>query len=108
MRDDTVKLITEIYAENDYGVLGPSRTSRTIYATVDSVSQSEWFQGGRNGLNPEFKVTTFSGNYNGEEVAEYKGRLYSIYRTYQPHPDTIELYLERRKGKEPKAPQTGD
>ena len=40
----------------------------------------------------------FYGDYNGEYVVGYKGRLYSVYRTYLAKTDIIELYVERQGG----------
>ena len=41
----------------------------------------------------------FEPDYNGEEVCEFKGMRYMIYRTYHTRNDMIELYAERREGK---------
>ena len=50
---------------------------------VDSVTRSEFFEAGRNGLNPEFVFRVFFGDYEGgERLVEYRGKRYSIYRTY--------------------------
>ena len=58
-----------------------------------------FFEGGRSGLNPEFKMSMFAYDYAGEQWLEYMGRVFSIYRTYQPTPDKVELYCSRKQGK---------
>lgn len=75
-----------------------SQNWREVFCQVDSVTQSEFFEGGRNGLNPEYRFTMFAADYQGERTVEYKQRTYGIYRTYQPRTDIIELYAERKGG----------
>jgi hypothetical protein len=65
---------------------------------VDSITRAEFFEGGRNGLNPEFKFTMFFGDYSGESIVEYQGKTYAVYRTYLRRTDIIELYVERKGG----------
>lgn len=91
-------LIAETFQKDAYGVLQPTTTRKKIYCDVSSVSMSEWFEGGRNGLNPELRLTMFSGDYSNEKVVEYDGQRYTVYRTYKARNDTVELYCERREG----------
>ena len=81
-------------------MLVPTPDKRLVYANVTSVSSAEFFEGGRNGLNPEYRMIMFAPDYEGEEVVEYNGTRYTVYRTYQSRSDTIELYVELRKGKQ--------
>lgn len=71
---------------------------REVFCQVDSVTQSEFFEGGRNGLNPEYRFTLFAEDYQGERTVEYRNHRYGIYRTYQPRTDIIQLYAERKGG----------
>ena len=75
-----------------------SQNCRQVFCQVDSVSREEFFEAGRNGLNPEYRFTMFAPDYQGEEVVEYNGLRYGIYRTYQPRTDIIELYVQRKGG----------
>ena len=43
-------------------------------------------------------MTMFVGDYNGERVIGFKGKKYSVYRTYLAKTDIIELYVERQGG----------
>ena len=97
-RSTPIDLISESYAEDSYGVLQPTRTKRRVYANVRSVNASEWFEGARNGLNPEYRFTMFAPDYKGEKVVEYNGDQYAIYRTYQARTDIIELYTQLKMG----------
>lgn len=99
-RSTPIYLVSETYAEDAYGVLIPTPKKRLVYANVTSVSSAEFFEGGRNGLNPEYRMIMFAPDYENEEVVEYKGVQYAVYRTYRGRTDTIELYVELRKGKQ--------
>lgn len=85
-------------SQDQYGVVKATNTSRDVFAQVDSVTRAEFFEGGRNGLNPEFKFTLFYGDYNRETELIYEGETYAIYRTFKGRTDTIELYAERKGG----------
>ena len=97
-RSAVCSLISKTHVSDVYGVMRPQETSREVYCNVQSVSASEFFQGGLNGLKPEYRFTMFKYDYNGEEIVEYNGVRYTIYRTYEGRNDTIELYAEKRKG----------
>jgi len=103
-RSTPIYLVAETWAKDSYGVMKATETKRTVYANVQSVTRNEWFEGGRNGLNPEFRITMFGPDYQGEEIVEYNGLQYAIYRTYQARTDVIELYVERKKGAEATPP----
>ena len=71
---------------------------RKVYAKKKNVTQTEFFSGGRNGLNPELMFTMFGADYQGEKILEWDGKNYAIYRVYHPDEDYIELYAERKGG----------
>ena len=91
-------MISETFTENQYGVPVPTETEREVFCNVRSISQSEWFEGARNGLNPEFQVIVFQYDYAGEEIVELEKERYTVYRTYVRADEMIELYLERKQG----------
>lgn len=97
--DDVIKLVSETYAVNDYGVRVPAETKKQVFCKVRSVTRAEFFDGGRNGLNPQYRFDVFMGDYNDETVIEYKEKRYAVYRVYHPeNVDYIELYCERKGG----------
>ena len=97
--DDILTLITTKNELDDYGVMREQLKEKTVYCQVNSVTRSEFFGGGRNGLNPEFKFTMFAADYCDEAICTFHGKSYAIYRTYRvPDSDTIELYAERQGG----------
>lgn len=98
--DDVLILLSAGYKKNKYGVPRRDAPTKTqIFCQVESVTRSEFYSAGRNGLNPEFKFIIFAGDYSGETEIEFRGDSYSIYRTYhQPGTDYLELYVERKGG----------
>lgn len=97
-RSRICKLISEVFTENQYGVQVPTETEREVFCNVRSISQNEWFEAARNGLNAEFQVIVFQYDYAGEQIIELDGERYTIYRTYVRDDEMIELYLERKQG----------
>lgn len=97
-RSDVLTLISVAYTTDGIGQRIPAEESRQVLCRVRSVNQTEWFEAGRNGLKAEYQATMFAYDYNGEEICEYNGVRYGIYRTYRRSADEIELYLERKAG----------
>lgn len=97
-RSVVIFLVSETWTQDTYGIRRPTQTSRKVFAQKNSVTRSEFFEGGRNGLNPECIFTMFEGDYKGEKILVCQGVTYSIYRTYSTRNDTIELYAERKEG----------
>ena len=93
-----IYLISETFAQNSMGVLEPAETRRKVYAQHQSVTADEWFDGGRNGLNPDMRFLMFRPEYRGEQIIEFRGQRYAVYRTYETRNDVIELYVERKQG----------
>lgn len=97
-RSDVITLVSETYKKNSKGVMKKTTTEREIFCQVDSVSRNEFFEAGRNGLNPEYVFTIFFDEYEGEKTVIYNGEQFGIYRTYRGRNDTLELYAERKGG----------
>lgn len=97
-RSDIVNLYADRVTYDEYGIARKTRTAKQVYCNVESVTRAEFFEAGRSGLNPEYRITMFFGDYDGEVVVGYRGRLYSVYRTYHAKTDIIELYVERQGG----------
>lgn len=97
-RSSVIYLVSNNKTQNEYGIWVDNLTERKVFAEVSSVGQSEWFEGGRNGLNPEYRFRMFVYDYNGESLVKYNGTVYSIYRTYVDRNELIELYAEKREG----------
>ena len=98
-RSDVIKLIPITYAKDANGIQRATEGEpREVMCQVDSVSRNEFFEGGRNGLNPEYVFKVFFADYEDERLVEYQNKRYSIYRTYHGRNDMMELYAERKGG----------
>lgn len=102
--DTIIELLSTRLERDAYGVDRKVVCSRQVYARVLSVARSEFFEAGRNGLNPMFKIIIFHGDYAGETMIRYEDQPYAVYRTYHvPGTDDLELYVERKGGTNGKA-----
>lgn len=97
-RSSVISLLATTKSQDKFGVWQETETKRDVFCQVDSVTRAEFFEGGRNGLNPEFRFTLFYGDYAGEQVVIYNGNPYAVYRTYHARTDEIELYVQRKGG----------
>ena len=97
-RSEQITLITQTYSTDAVGNQIPEEKGLTVFCQVQSVGQGEFFEAGREGLRPEYKVTVLRYEYSGQTLAEYRGRPYRIYRSFAGRGETVELYLERRAG----------
>ena len=95
---ESVELVTVIWSKDENGISQKTETKKTVYGYVDSVSANEFFEGGRNGLNPEFRFVMTELDYNDQTILIRNGQKYGIYRTYRPNNGTVELYAERKGG----------
>lgn len=97
--DDELTLLSVSRSRGTDGVWRGDTTRRTVFCKIDSITRQEFFQAGRNGLNPEFRATVFAADYHGERVCVLHDKSYAIYRTYHvPGTDYIELYVQREGG----------
>lgn len=97
--DDVIILISESYTQNDYGVPIPAETRKQVFCKVKDITRSEFFEGGRSGLNPEMRFDVFGCDYDGETILEWRGKRYGIYRvSHYENDDYAELYVERKGG----------
>lgn len=102
-RSNVIKLIGTTKEQDDLGVWRETTTERTVFCNVQSVTRAEFFDAGRNGLNPQFVFTMFYADYCNEPMVEYNGEVYAVYRTYLRRDDTLEVYVERKGGTNGKA-----
>lgn len=107
-RSEVITLLSTSKTQDAYGVWRETETGHDVFCQVDSVTRAEFFEGGRNGLNPEFRMTMFVGDYNDEKTIIYRGKSYAVYRTYLGRNDTIELYVERKGGTNGKADRNAE
>lgn len=97
MRDEVITLYTSRPEKDENGILHDVLSSRDVFCQVGSITRQEFFEAGRNGLNPQFIFYVFAGDYNNEMRLSFEGKDYGIYRTFLDG-DYIELYAERKGG----------
>ena len=99
-RSDVIYLIDFRHEQQtDYTFLSPEETlaiagiaivgravvgnPKEVYCDVKSITQTEWFEAGRNGIqHPAFVFVMNRNEYAGEEAVIYNGQRYGVYRTY--------------------------
>ncbi len=97
-RSSVIKLISMTYTQDAIKQYVETETEREVFCDVRSVTRAEWFDAGRNGMQPIYIFTMFAPDYQGEKVVEYNGQRYGVYRTYLGRNETIELYVEEKGG----------
>lgn len=97
-RSSVCWLINVTYTKDKYGVAQPAEKKTKRFCRVRSASSQEFFEAGQQGIKPQYQLTLLRAEYGGEQMVEYNGTRYAVYRTYEPNADEIELYLEARVG----------
>lgn len=98
VRADLLTLVSKRFEPDSVGNQVAVEAIRTVYCSAVSVSQSEFFKGGEQGLKPAHKFIMFRYDYNDEDEVEYNGKRYMVYRTYSDESDNIELYVTEKVG----------
>lgn len=124
-RSDVINLIKENLVQNEFGqwvredVVDPQveyelgidepdpipfserspYRSTEVFCDVRSITRTEWFEAGRNGIqHPEYIFVINRNEYDGEKMVLYNGQYYGIYRTYEAKNENLELYVEAKGG----------
>lgn len=102
MADRVETLISLIaYTSNGSDELAQPITTRVetpVLATRVSISRSEFFSAGQKGIQPEVEFIVNPIEYEGQEEVMDGDTKYSVYRTYQPSADELELYCQLAPG----------
>ena len=96
---DVITLVSQQYTKDKYLVQQTTPNKTNVYAKVESISQSEFFAAGNEGIKPAYKFSEVKADeYHGEKEVEYKGVSYAVYRTYRTREDVLELYVTQKVG----------
>ena len=76
----------------------PKEIRRKVWCKVESASGREFARMGQNNIRPQRRVTLWAYEYDEQDTVELDGKKYGVYRTFQPNPEEVELYLERKAG----------
>jgi hypothetical protein len=85
-------IITLVWQTED----GEEKTE--VMASVESVSQSEFFAAAQTGFKAQYKVSFWENDYDGQPLVEVGNGRYTVYRTYSRNDQKIELYLTDKAG----------
>ena len=107
--DDTLTLLSYTRTQDSLGRwIDGTPTKTEVFCKCSSISRSEFFQGGRTGLNPEFQFTVAAVDDAGQRECVYHDQTYAIYRTYRTDDDYMELYVQRKGGTNGKGNSNGE
>ena len=103
MYDKVIKLITSTRTRNEYGDLVERQVDREVFAELQSIGMSEFYQAQGVGLKPElkFKLADYL-DYQGEQTISYTDdwgntACYTVMKTYRKS-GSNELELTCKKG----------
>lgn len=97
---EKIALISTEYTQDDIGEWTETQVKKVVFARVESVTMSEFYQAGMQGFKPEYRMTVWMNEYSDQDLLEYKEKVYTVYRTYRKDDGRIELYVTERKGDE--------
>ena len=97
---EKISLITTTYTQDDIGEWVEAQTKTEVFAVVSSITMAEFYQAGMQGLKPDYRFTIWLTEYDNQDLVEYKGKIYSVYRSYRRDDGRIELYVNEKKGEE--------
>ena len=100
MQDVYFTLIGKSYTKDSTGQMVPSAnpTEANVIGFQKSASQNEYFQAEQAGIRAEGVIEMNIADYSGEDTLSINGKPYTIYRTYEPGPDKIELHYGEMVG----------
>lgn len=99
-----VKKVTLIKETVSYGprhepIFSDATPKRDVFAEFTSAQQSEFFQASAAGLAADGTVLVWAFEYHGENVLQFDGQRFAIYRTYlPPGAKKIELHYGHQVG----------
>ena len=93
-----ISLLTETTTTDSIGNPTTSTTEVKLIAEVRSISQSEFVNARQTGITPSYTFRISAFGYAGQKLLKYNGQIYSVYRTYEPDDNYIELYTEVKAG----------
>ncbi len=101
MYNEVISLVTEAKTVDEYGDIQVTSTTKNVFATLKSISQSEFYQAQAAGLKPEVKfVIADYLDYGNEKTILYQpygasaAEEYRVLRTYRDG-NTLEIVCKR-------------
>ena len=95
-----ITLLTSKYTQDAIGQWIKTVDETNVFGLVSSVTMSEFYQAGLQGFKPDYRFAVWRTEYSNEELVEYNGKIFNVYRTYIRDDGRIELYVNEKKGDE--------
>lgn len=76
-RSNVINLVKDSYQTDSIGQRVSTKTKRTVFCNLRSVTRSEWATAGQQGLNAALVATMFAWDYQGETEVEIQTALVS-------------------------------
>lgn len=103
MYNEVITLVAEAKAPDEYGDLQATETTSEVFATLKSITQSEFYQAQAAGFKPEVKfVIADYLDYHDEQVIRYApfGEPEHEYRVLRTYRDGNQLEIVCKRGVE--------
>lgn len=92
--DSEIYLLTINHTGNEMGDPIEVIVERKVFAEKMSIRQTEFYQAAANGFKPQLAFKVWLDEYNDESDLLYKGKKYSIMRTFSKDGKELELICE--------------
>lgn len=98
-RSDVIYLVSKnAVQDEDYSWIDKEEKTE-VFCDVRSITQTEWFEAGRSGIeHPAYIFILNRNEYSGQQIVEYQGQRYGVYRTYMAKNEDLELHCEAKGG----------
>ena len=91
--DIYINLVSTVKSTNAIGDKTETEIKTGVFASKESIRQSEFYQSMSTGLRPEIMFVIWNCEYSGETKLEYDSKSYNIIRTYNSKKDARFLEL---------------
>ena len=91
-------LVSMTGSKDSTGQTKTTPTPKTYIGEVKSITQNEYYKADQAGIRPQGIIIMSRFDYDGETQLQIGSDTFTIYRTYQPGIDKIELYYGERVG----------
>ena len=91
-------LVKTVHTTDEIGQPIETYTKTKRYGYMSSVNSEEWFAANKTDRIAAYRFQIQDYEYNGEDIVEYEGTRYYIYRTYMSKNGLFELYCEEKGG----------
>lgn len=106
---DIIYLIQDTHERDIFGIDQGGPVERKVRANSFGTTATEFHEAGKEGLKVSDRTFVIpKRKYKGEQKLRYNGDVYSIYRTYPPSEDEIELHCATREGDSSEQEESGN